>query len=283
MSLSPVMSSSSSTSSSSLIVPAIPLSDFFPRLFSNVQFTSPVGLLRVCLAAWALGFVTCLGVLMFLYSHPLSLLFLYFTSLSVFHSLEFVLTSLSHPHTLSFSSFLLNHSREFHYATLAAIGEFIIEFTLFPNFKQFHIDTSSIFSSLISLSPLFGLLLLFVGQLIRSMAMYQCGSNFTHLIADSRLPSHSLVTSGIYAYLRHPSYTGWFLWSLGTQLLAKNFLCFFGYFYVAWKFFRARIVYEEIKMIQFFGKEYREYQNRVWIGLPGIQKSVNKRLERYQE
>ncbi|CAN0453530.1 unnamed protein product, partial [Hapterophycus canaliculatus] len=33
-----------------------------------------------------------------------------------------------------------------------------------------------------------------------------------------REESHQLVTSGVYRFLRHPSYFGWFWWSLGTQV-----------------------------------------------------------------
>ncbi|KIH50792.1 isoprenylcysteine carboxyl methyltransferase family protein [Ancylostoma duodenale] len=40
--------------------------------------------------------------------------------------------------------------------------------------------------------------------------MLHAGSGFTHRLALSKRPDHRLVTTGIYAYLRHPGYTGLF-------------------------------------------------------------------------
>lgn len=39
------------------------------------------------------------------------------------------------------------------------------------------------------------------GQAIRTLAMVEAKDNFSHLIADKKQPSHSLVTTGIYKYL----------------------------------------------------------------------------------
>ena len=35
---------------------------------------------------------------------------------------------------------------------------------------------------------------------------------------EQDMTDHQLVTSGVYGYCRHPSYAGWFLWSVGTQV-----------------------------------------------------------------
>lgn len=39
-----------------------------------------------------------------------------------------------------------------------------------------------------------------------------------------REDSHQLVTRGVYRFLRHPSYFGWFWWSLGTQVGGRETL-----------------------------------------------------------
>jgi hypothetical protein len=52
---------------------------------------------------------------------------------------------------------------------------------------------------------------------------------------------HVLVKSGLYGYLRHPSYFGFFWWGLGTQLVLGNAVCFVGYALVLWRFFSSRI------------------------------------------
>ena len=38
-------------------------------------------------------------------------------------------------------------------------------------------------------------------------------TNYCFIKAD-----HLLITTGIYAHMRHPSYVGWFYWSVGTQV-----------------------------------------------------------------
>jgi protein-S-isoprenylcysteine O-methyltransferase Ste14 len=55
-----------------------------------------------------------------------------------------------------------------------------------------------------SKSVIASLLLLYLGSSIRFQAYAQLGTNFTYRIAKP----DQLVTSGLYAYVRHPSYTG---------------------------------------------------------------------------
>lgn len=81
---------------------------------------------------------------------------------------------------------------------------------------------------------------------------------------------HKLVTNGIYKLVRHPSYVGWFYWSLGTQVILANPLCFIFYIIASWLFFRERIYMEEIALLNFFGDEYLRYQQTTKTGLPFI-------------
>lgn len=95
------------------------------------------------------------------------------------------------------------------------------------------------------------------------------GSNFKHQVADTRIDGHELVTVGVYRLFRHPSYVGWFYWSIGTQLLLCNPICLLAYSVISWQFFRDRIEREELRLITFF-KDYVDYQRRVGTGLPFI-------------
>lgn len=63
------------------------------------------------------------------------------------------------------------------------------------------------------------------GEVLRKAAMMTAKTNFNHIVQSVREDGHQLVTHGVYALCRHPSYVGWFLWSIGTQV--RNFLCFF--------------------------------------------------------
>lgn len=107
-------------------------------------------------------------------------------------------------------------------------------------------------------------------QVVRSLAMFQCGENFSHQIAVKKTKDHQLVTAGIYQYLRHPSYFGWFYWSIGTQIILCNPICTLAYAFVSWKFFKERISFEELTLVEFFGDSYREYKRRSHIGIPFI-------------
>jgi len=116
-----------------------------------------------------------------------------------------------------------------------------------------------------------GVVLMLVGQVARSLAMIHAGTNFSHLVAYRREEGHVLVKSGIYWYLRHPSYFGFFWWGLGTQIMLGNPVCFVGYTLVLWKFFNNRIRGEEELLVEFFEDEYQEYRARTPTLIPFIQ------------
>ena len=97
-----------------------------------------------------------------------------------------------------------------------------------------------------------------------------CGDSFSHIIADEKTDEHKLITHGIYSILRHPSYFGWFYWSVGTQLILCNLISTVLYTAAAWYFFESRIPYEEYKLLEFYGEDYRQYMLRTFIGIPYI-------------
>lgn len=183
---------------------------------------------------------------------------MYMSVLSFFHLSEFVTIAIIKPRSLNVDSFLLNHSPEYHIAAITSWIEFFVELYFFPSMKQM---------SLISLS---GVLLCITGEVIRKSAMLTAGSNFSHTVEYRKERGHRLVTSGLYGVWRHPSYTGWFLWSLGTQIVLINPICLIGYAVVSRDFFRHRIHDEEQILIEFFGEEYIEYRKQVPCGVPFI-------------
>ena len=63
-----------------------------------------------------------------------------------------------------------------------------------------------------------GLLMVVFGECLRKAAMFTAASNFNHVVQSEKSDTHTLVTSGVYAWFRHPSYVGWFYWSIGTQV-----------------------------------------------------------------
>jgi len=52
---------------------------------------------------------------------------------------------------------------------------------------------------LISSGP--GIVIVLAGQALRSMAMIEASTNFSHLVAHQRVVGHRLVKEGVYAYV----------------------------------------------------------------------------------
>ena len=172
-------------------------------------------------------------------------------TLSSFHFLEFWTTARYNTRAAQVSSFLLNQNGSaYTIAHAAAMAEsllscFLSTYFPFPNrFSTFFFPSwtaSPLPTWLTPLTPAAGLALVVVGQAVRSLAMAQAAESFNHIVQARKASSHRLVTSGIYAVFRHPSYWGFFWWGLGTQLVLGNIVCFVGYAAVLWIFFKRRI------------------------------------------
>jgi protein-S-isoprenylcysteine O-methyltransferase len=185
------------------------------------------------------------------------------SSLSLFHFLEFYVTAVANTPDASVSSFLLSsNGPAYTLAHTVAFTECILSHTFYPAI----ILPTSVHYTLLAL----GFCFVVVGQIIRTLAMYTAGTNFSHLVAHQKRAQHQLITSGVYHYLRHPSYFGFFWWGIGTQLVCGNSLSLVGFSLVLWYFFWKRIKGEEESLIRFFGKEYEDYRKRTIVGIPFI-------------
>jgi protein-S-isoprenylcysteine O-methyltransferase len=161
------------------------------------------------------------------------------------------------------------------YAVRAAVVEYLFELWLFPSWKLAAAPASvtglaSSFCLALRVAASVGLVLALAGQFVRSAAMWTAGVSFTHLVAHHKRPEHVLITSGVYAWSRHPSYAGWFVWAVALQAMLLNPFCLVAYAAVAWKFFDARIRDEEEALIRFFGEDYRAYMRGVPTRIPLI-------------
>lgn len=213
---------------------------------------------RVIASSQFLGAVFAVGFIIACSGRNVTTLGLYMMAMAVFHFSEFHLTAIYNSGRLSFDSFLLNHSREYGIAAISSWVEYLVEYMIYPDLK-----TLSFISSV-------GLVLVVSGELMRKAAMVTAGSNFTHEVAHRKRHNHELITTGVYSWVRHPSYVGWFYWSIGTQLLLFNPICTVGYSIATWKFFDERIHYEEQMLIRFFGQKYIQYKKTVGTGIIGI-------------
>jgi protein-S-isoprenylcysteine O-methyltransferase Ste14 len=81
---------------------------------------------------------------------------------------------------------------------------------------------------------------------------------------------HTLVTTGIYASVRHPMYTGFWLMALAQALLLPNWVAGPAGLIGFGMLFFGRVGREEAMMIEAFGDEYRSYMRRTARVVPGI-------------
>jgi protein-S-isoprenylcysteine O-methyltransferase Ste14 len=111
--------------------------------------------------------------------------------------------------------------------------------------------------------------LVFVASLLLFFLVHkQLGENWSVTLEIRR--RHTLVTTGLYGWVRHPMYSAFWMWAVAQALLLPNWiagpagLVGFGTLF----FFRVRR--EERMMIETFGDEYRAYMARTKRVIPGI-------------
>ncbi|KAG8930563.1 hypothetical protein FRC02_004026 [Tulasnella sp. 418] len=182
----------------------------------------------------------------------------YIAAWAGFHWGEFAVTAGWNLEKCSIDSYLLNNGVAYHLANGTAVVEFLITSYFFPKFKTYPYITE------------IGIVMTLIGQWLRSAAMITASTNFSHTVAWQKLEKHKLVTHGVYGWFRHPSYTGYFYWGLGTQLALQNPLSFVLFFVALWRFFNSRIKAEERFLTKFFGNEYVQYRKTVGTMIPFI-------------
>jgi len=110
-----------------------------------------------------------------------------------------------------------------------------------------------------------GVVLFAAGGALRIWPVFVLGHRFSGLVAIQ--PEHTLVTSGIYGVIRHPSYLGLLVNSLGWALAFRSI---FGVLLTALTIapLLARITAEEKLLRAQFGNAYDAYRRRTWRLIP---------------
>lgn len=175
-------------------------------------------------------------------------------TLALFHYLEFDMTARYNPPDASITSFLLlSNGVAYAAAHTAAMLELLLRYWLYSDYKpgwlRMPVHIPAVFPKVpSSWTVVLGLLCIFVGQLVRSAAMRKAKTSFNHVVQWTKRADHVLVTDGVYAFSRHPSYFGFFWWGIGTQILLENRVCFVAYAVVLWNFFHRRITRELLRI-----------------------------------
>jgi protein-S-isoprenylcysteine O-methyltransferase Ste14 len=112
-----------------------------------------------------------------------------------------------------------------------------------------------------------GVALFAAGGALRIWPVFVLGHRFSGLVAIQ--PGHTLVTDGIYGVIRHPSYVGLLINSLGWSLAFRSGV---GVLLTVLLIppLLARIDAEEKLLHSEFGDSYNAYRSRTWRLIPGI-------------
>ncbi|EPS38180.1 hypothetical protein H072_8006 [Dactylellina haptotyla CBS 200.50] len=235
------------------------ITPFFPRyLFPGEDYALDGIAIRAQLLGLTAGLSLSAAVALYLHNSAYHLPIFIFI-LSVFHFLEFYITARYNTRRADIGSFLFRNGKAYNIAHTFAATEYVVEYFFVPA-----VATPPIYIFVA------GLLLVALGQTLRSLAMIHAATSFNHHVAYRKEVDHRLVTDGVFKYFRHPSYLGFWLWGLGTQAMMGNPISFVGYMVVLWKFFHRRIEIEETYLVRFFGNRYVEYRERTRVWIPFI-------------
>jgi protein-S-isoprenylcysteine O-methyltransferase Ste14 len=112
-----------------------------------------------------------------------------------------------------------------------------------------------------------GVALYVVGAALRLWPVYVLGNRFSGLVAIQ--PGHTLLTTGIYSVIRHPSYLGLFVNALGWALAFRSVVGILLALSTLVPLV-GRIVAEERLLQTQFGSEYDAYRARTSRLIPGV-------------
>ncbi|WP_175998018.1 methyltransferase family protein [Burkholderia stabilis] len=113
-----------------------------------------------------------------------------------------------------------------------------------------------------------GIAIMVLGLALRIASIVSLGRMFTYNVAIR--DGHQLVTSGLYRFVRHPSYSGLLIIFIGYGLGLNNWLSLvIAFMPVFWAIMRRTAVEESVLEDQ-FGDVYREYKKRIARFVPWI-------------
>jgi protein-S-isoprenylcysteine O-methyltransferase Ste14 len=119
-----------------------------------------------------------------------------------------------------------------------------------------------------SMIPWLGLWLIVIGLIVRWVSILTLRKYFTTNVVIQN--DHRIIQSGIYKFVRHPSYSGSILSFLGLGVVFVNWLAIIILVVPITVAFIKRIKIEERALENAFGEEYREYCKSTWLLFPWL-------------
>jgi protein-S-isoprenylcysteine O-methyltransferase Ste14 len=83
---------------------------------------------------------------------------------------------------------------------------------------------------------------------------------------------HTLITEGVFRYIRHPMYAAHILWAIAQVLMLHNWIAGYSFLVVIIPHYLLRMNSEEQMMIDQFGEEYRDYMRSTGRIIPRLSK-----------
>ncbi len=83
---------------------------------------------------------------------------------------------------------------------------------------------------------------------------------------------HTLVTEGVFRYIRHPMYAAHILWAIAQVLMLHNWIAGYSFLVVVIPQYLLRVGNEEQMMIDQFGEAYRAYMQNTGRIIPRLSK-----------
>lgn len=113
-----------------------------------------------------------------------------------------------------------------------------------------------------------GLIAIILGTTLRAYAVWTLKHSFTLSVKTGT--SQSLVTTGIYQYIRNPAYAGTILSMLGNAFCFRSVFAPFIVLSICFVCYGIRIKIEEKALYDCFGKEFAEYSSKSWRLIPFV-------------
>lgn len=129
-------------------------------------------------------------------------------------------------------------------------------------------DSSSAESSAMTLCDRWAIVLFVAGISLRWIAILSLKRAFT--VKVTILKDHQLKSDGVYRWVRHPSYTGMYIYVLGLGLALHSLLAIAILLWGVWFTTHNRIPVEEAVLEGHFGDAYRTYKQKTWKLFPLI-------------
>jgi protein-S-isoprenylcysteine O-methyltransferase Ste14 len=116
--------------------------------------------------------------------------------------------------------------------------------------------------------PWMGLCFIVIGLIVRWVSILTLRKYFTTNVVIQN--DHRIIKSGIYRFVRHPSYTGSIISFLGLGLAFVNWLATIILVVPITIAFMKRIKIEERALENAFGEEYITYRKSTWLLFPWL-------------